>query len=89
MVQPNRKDMPLDCGPKQLKLKRGDVRVQTRGGLTTLVWKDRQVVDMLTNMDPIPGNFCDESNGPMKPHIVECYNLHLGYVNNSVRMASS
>jgi len=40
-VQPNRRDMPCNFGPKQLKLKRGDVRVRTRGGLTTLVWKDR------------------------------------------------
>jgi len=40
-VQPNRKDMPRDFGPKQLKLKRGDVRVRTRGGLTAIVWKDR------------------------------------------------
>jgi len=40
-VWPNRRDMPSDFGPKQLKLKRGDVRVRTRRGLTTLVWKDR------------------------------------------------
>jgi len=40
-VRPNRRDMPCDFGPKQLKLKRGDVRVKTRGGLTALVWKDR------------------------------------------------
>ena len=65
-----------DFGPKQLKLKRGDVRVRTRGGLTALVWKDRQEVYMLTNMDPSPaeGNFCDDSNRPVKPHIVERYN---------------
>jgi len=43
-VRPNRRDMPGDFGPKQLKLKRGDIRVRTRGGLTTLVWKDRQEV---------------------------------------------
>jgi len=29
---PNRRDMLSDFGPKQLKLKRGDVRVRTRGG---------------------------------------------------------
>jgi len=40
-VWPNRKDMPRDFGPKQLKLKRGGVRVRTRGGLPALVWKDR------------------------------------------------
>ena len=47
-VQPNRKDMPRDFGPHKLKLKRSDVRVKTRGGWTTLVWKDRQEVYMLT-----------------------------------------
>ena len=36
-VRPNKRDF----GPKQLKLKRGDVRVRSRGGLTALVWKDR------------------------------------------------
>jgi len=40
-VWPNRKDMPRDFGPKKPKLKRGDVRVKIRGGLTALVWKDR------------------------------------------------
>jgi len=40
-VRPNRRDMPSDFGPKQPKLKRGDVRVRTRGGLTALVWKER------------------------------------------------
>jgi len=47
-VRPNRRDMPSDFGPKQLKLKRGDARVRTRGGLTALVWKDRREVYMLT-----------------------------------------
>jgi hypothetical protein len=37
-IQSNRKGMPHDFVPKQLKLKMGDVRVKTRGGLTTLVW---------------------------------------------------
>jgi len=90
-VRPNRKDMPNDFGPKQLKLKRGDVRVRTRGGLTALVWKDRQELYMLTNMDPPPaeGSFCDDSNRPVKPHIVELYNRHMGYIDNSDRMANS
>jgi len=83
--------MPHDFGPKKLKLKRGDIRVKTRGGLTTLVWKDRREVYMLTNMDPPPaeGNFCDDSNRPMKSHAVERYNQHMGFVNISDRMANS
>jgi len=90
-VHPNRREKPSDFGPKQLKLKRVDVRVRTRGGLTALVWKDRREVYMLTNMDPPPaeGNFCDNSNCPMKPHILEQYNRHMGYVDNSDHMANS
>ena len=46
---------------------------------------------MLINMDPPPveGNFCEDSNRPVKPHIVEWYNGHMGYVDNSDRMANS
>ena len=75
-MRPNRKDMPRDFGPKQLKLKRGDVR----GGLTALVWKDRREVYMLTDTYPPPteGIFCDDSNRPVKPHNVERYNRHTG-----------
>jgi len=40
-VRPKIRDMPIDFGPKQLKLKRGNIRARTRGGLTALVWKDR------------------------------------------------
>jgi len=38
---------------------------------------------MLTNMDlpPTEGSFCDGSNHPVKPHVVEWYNQHLGYIN--------
>jgi len=56
-----------------------------------LVWKDRQETYMLTNMDPSPaeGNFCDGSNCPVEPHIMEQYNWHVGYFNSSDRMASS
>jgi len=38
-VWPKRRNMPHDIGPKQMKLKRGDVRVKNRGHLT-----DRQEV---------------------------------------------
>jgi hypothetical protein len=46
---------------------------------------------MLTNMDlpPTEGNFCDNSNRPMKPHIVKRYNWHMGYIDNSDHMANS
>jgi len=90
-VRPNRKDLPRNFGPKNLKMKRGDVRLKTGGGLTALVWKDGREVYMLTNMDPPPaeGNFWDDSNCPMKPHIVERYNRHMGFVDISDCMANS
>ena len=89
-VRPNRKDVPRDYGPKQLKLKRGDIRVRTRGGLTAFIWKNRPEVYMLTNMDPptAEGNICD-SSCPMKPHILERYNRNMDYINNSDCMANS
>ena len=90
-VGANTKDLPPEFRPKNLILKRGDVRVRTRGGLTALVWKGRQEVYMLTNMDqpPTEGNFCDDRNCPVKPYIVERYDRHMGYVDNSNRMANS
>ena len=36
-VRHNRKQMPHDFGPHKLKLKRGDIRVKTSGGLNALV----------------------------------------------------
>ena len=90
-VQPNRKEVPHDFGPKQLKLKRGDRRVRMSGGLTASVWKDRREVYMLTNMDPPPaeGNICGDSNHTVQPHIMERYNRHMGYIKNSNCMANS
>jgi len=46
---------------------------------------------MLTNMGPPTAeeNFCDNSNHPVKPHIMEQYNQHIGYVDNSDHMANS
>jgi len=90
-VRPNRKDKPSDFGLKKQKLTKGDVRVRTRGYLTALAWKDRRDIYMLTNMHPPPeeGNFCDDSKRAVKPQIVARYNQHVGYVDNSDRMANS
>ena len=90
-VRPNRKDMPSDFGPKKINLRKGDVRVRTRGNLTALAWKDRRDVYILTNMDPPPeeGNFCDDRKRAVKPQIVARYNRHMGYVDISDLMANS
>jgi hypothetical protein len=40
--------MPKDLTTKTLTLKRGDIRVKTRGDLTDVVWKDKIDVCLLT-----------------------------------------
>ena len=58
--------------------------------MTALVWKDRQEVYMLTNMDPpIAEENVRDSNRPMQPHIMERYNQHMGYTDNSDHMPNS
>jgi len=41
-VRLHRKGIPKDLNPKTLRLKRGDIRVRTRGDLTAVVWKDKR-----------------------------------------------
>ena len=57
-VRPNRRDMPHDFGPKQLKLKRCDIRVRARGGLDHISLEG-QMKSLHANMGPPPaeGNF--------------------------------
>jgi hypothetical protein len=71
--------MPPDFGPKKLKLKRADISIKMRGGLTALVWKGRQEVYMLININSptAEGNFCDNHH-PVKPHTVERHKLARG-----------
>jgi len=49
-VRLHRKGMPKDLKPNTLTLKRGDIRVRTRGDLTAVVWKDKRDVCLLTNL---------------------------------------
>jgi hypothetical protein len=58
----NRKGMPQDFkNPKITTLKRGDILVRTRGDLTTILWRDKRNVHILTNMHDAPAEsiFCD------------------------------
>jgi hypothetical protein len=56
-----------------------------------VVWKDKRVVHMLTNIHnpPAEGNFCDEKGNAIKPLVVEDYDRHMGYVDKGDRMANS
>ena len=83
--------MPKDLRPQTLRLKRGDIRVRTRGDLTAVVWKDKRDVCLLTNIHdpPTEGNYCDEQGNTIKPAIVAVYNRHMGHVDNTDRMANN
>jgi len=90
-VRPNRMGMPHDLGPKKMRLQQGDLQVQTRGNLTTILWRDKRFVHILTNIHdpPAEGNFCDNNGKTIKPQIVADYNRHMGYVHKGDRMANS
>jgi hypothetical protein len=87
----HRKGMPKDLKPQTLRLKRGDIRVRTRGDLTALVWRDKRDVYILTNIHDPPreGNLRDEHGNAIKPAIVADYNRHMGYLDKADRMANS
>ena len=83
--------MPQDLRQKTTKLKRGDIRVRTRGDLTAILWPEKIDVCMLTNIHnaSAEGNFCNEGGKAIKPQIVMDYNHHMVCVDNGDRMASS
>jgi len=83
--------MPKDLKSKTLRLKRGDIRVRTRGDLTAVVWKDKRDVCLLTNIHdpPTESNYRDEHGNAIKPAIVADYNRHMRHVDNSDRLANS
>jgi len=62
----HRKGMPKDLKPKTLRLKRGDVRVRTRGHLTAVVWKDKRRVPPDIHDPPREGNYRDEHGNAIK-----------------------
>jgi len=51
--------------------------------------EEEEEEDQQQQPPPAEGNFCDNSNLPVKPHIVERYNWHMGYINNFDCMANS
>jgi hypothetical protein len=89
-VRSNQKGMPSDFGRK-LRLKRGDKKTRVKGDLKAVVWKDKQNVNILTDMHhpPAEGNFCDEYGNAPKPAIVQDYNRYMWYVDKSDCMTYS
>lgn len=84
-VRCNRKNFPKDIS--QEKLKTGDIRVRFGHGMTALRWKDKRDVYMLSSMHhPSKQTASEEIK---KPKIVADYNINMGYVDLSDRMANS
>jgi hypothetical protein len=90
-VKPNRRGMPCDLEWKEMELKRGDIKVRTRGDLTTIVWRDREDIHMLTNIHAAPseGNFCNEHGKAVTPLIVADYNHHMRCLSDGKSKANS
>ncbi|PSN52550.1 PiggyBac transposable element-derived protein 4 [Blattella germanica] len=90
-VRYNRKGMPSDFNPKQLKLKKGDIMSRVNGSLRAVCWKDTRDVYILSNMHipPVEGNFKADGKAVKPGVIIEDYNTHMGYVDLSDRMANS
>jgi len=80
--------MPQDLGPKRVTLQWGDLQVRTRGDLTTILWRDKRDVRILTNIHDAPaeGNFCNNNGKAIKPQIVADYNRHMVYVDKGDRL---
>ena len=74
-----------------MTLKRSGLQVQTRGDLTTILWRDKHDVRVLTNIHDAPaeGNFSDTNGKAIKLQIVADYNRHMGYVDKGDGMANS
>ena len=68
-----------------------ELKTKEKGNLRTIVWKDKQKVNVLMNTHSLPleGNFYDEHGKAMKSAIILYYNRHMGYVDKSDCMMNS
>ena len=73
-VTPNRKGMPKNL-ERKMKLKRGYLKNNVKGNLTAIVWKEKQNVNVLTNMHSptLDGNFCHEHGKAVKLATIQIY----------------
>jgi len=87
-VRNDRREMPKDISSRATKTKKGDIITQVRGNQSIVRWKDKRDVYVLTNTHttPVEGNFYNDSGHAVKPHVIEDYNAHMGYVDKSDRM---
>jgi len=90
-VRNDRRGIPKDISSHAIKAKKGDIITQVRENQSTVRWKDKHDVYVLTNMHipPVEGSFCDESDHAVKTRVIEDYNAHMGYVDKSDKMVNS
>jgi len=82
--------MPKDVSSRAIKAKKGDIITRVRGNQSTVRWKDKRDVYVLTNMHtPVEGNLCNESGRAVKPRVIEDYNAHTEHMDKSDRMVNS
>ena len=83
--------MPKDISSQAIEAKKGDIITRVRGNQSIVRWKDKCDVYVLTNIHipPVEGNFRDKSGHAVKPHVIEDYIAHMGYVDKSDNMVNS
>ena len=74
-VQPSRRDMPRDFWTKITEIEKGWRKDDNLGRFDRISLEGQTRSLHADNMDspPAEGNFCDNSNRPMKPHIMGRY----------------
>jgi len=74
-----------------MKLNRGVLKTKVKCNLIAKVQKDKQYVNILTNMrsPQLEDSFCDEHMKAVKPAIIQESNRHLRYVDKSYHMTNS
>ena len=72
-------------------MKRDNLKTKVKGNLTSIAWKDKWNVNILTNMhsSSLECNFCDQHGKGMKLAIIQDYNRHMKYVDKSDHMTNS
>jgi hypothetical protein len=85
--QTKSKGIPTDSG-RRLRVNQGDITTTGRADLIATAWKDKQNVNMLTNMHcpPADGNFCNEHGNALKQATAQDCNRHVSYAEKSDHM---
>lgn len=80
-MKPDRKIMSKHLLPRNSWLKQNDILSTASDDLTSVVWRDKPDVCLLTNMrPPTNDNTCNEIGNAIQPEFIQGYNRHIRYV---------